>query len=210
MSVEIFKRLGWFVLLCVVQVLVLNNIHLFGVATPMLYVWFPLTFHRNTPQWAALLWSFTQMMHNLFWNISTDDLYSFEQKIEILGADAAMIELITGGKPNFFHGQSALIAAAQAVCFIKLGNKEKALDMLEAAFDHADKYENRTDGEIFAPCWLCELDDKREYTGKSSPDTVYDTIYSIITDPDSRSSELLEGSERFEALMGKLREKTSK
>jgi rod shape-determining protein MreD len=57
-SVEIFKRLGWFVLLCVVQVLVLNNIHLFGVATPLLYVWFPLTFHRNTPQWAALLWSF--------------------------------------------------------------------------------------------------------------------------------------------------------
>ena len=58
MSVEIFKRLGWFVLLCVVQVLVLNNIHLFGIATPMLYVWFPLTFHRNTPHWAALLWSF--------------------------------------------------------------------------------------------------------------------------------------------------------
>ena len=36
----------------------LNNIHLFGSATPMLYVWFPLTFHRNTPHWAALLWSF--------------------------------------------------------------------------------------------------------------------------------------------------------
>ena len=158
----------------------------------------------------ALLWSFTQMMHNLFWNISSDNLYSHEQKIEILDADAALIELITGGKPNFFHGQLALIAVRQAACCIKLGNKEKALDMLESAFDHADRDENRTDGEKFAPCWLSELDDRREYTGKSSPDTTYDTVYNIITDPDSGLSEMLEGSERFEKLLNKLKAKITK
>ncbi|MBR1388049.1 MAG: rod shape-determining protein MreD [Prevotella sp.] len=58
MSIEIVKRLGWFVFLCLVQVLVLNHIHLFDVAIPLLYIYFPITFHRGTPKWAALLWSF--------------------------------------------------------------------------------------------------------------------------------------------------------
>ena len=58
MAVEFFIRLGWFVLLCVAQVLFLNHIHLFGLATPLLYVYFPITFRRGTPKWEALLWSF--------------------------------------------------------------------------------------------------------------------------------------------------------
>lgn len=44
--------------MCVVQVLFLNRIHLFGVAIPLLYVYFPLTFHRGIAKWEALLWSF--------------------------------------------------------------------------------------------------------------------------------------------------------
>jgi len=58
LSVELFKRLGWFVLLWVAQVLFLNHIHLFGMAMPLLYVYFPITFHRGTPKWETLLWSF--------------------------------------------------------------------------------------------------------------------------------------------------------
>ena len=58
MSVEFFKRLGWFVVLCLVQVLILNHIHLFNVAIPLLYVFFTITFHRGTPKWMILLWSF--------------------------------------------------------------------------------------------------------------------------------------------------------
>ena len=42
----------------VVQVLFLNHIHLFGVAIPLLYTYFPITFDRGTPKWEALLWSF--------------------------------------------------------------------------------------------------------------------------------------------------------
>ena len=58
MSVELFKRLGWFIVLCMAQVLILNHIHLFDVAIPLLYVYFTITFHRGTPKWMILLWSF--------------------------------------------------------------------------------------------------------------------------------------------------------
>ena len=40
------------------QVLVLNHIHLFGVATPLLYVYFILNFSYNYPRWASMLWAF--------------------------------------------------------------------------------------------------------------------------------------------------------
>ncbi|MBO7539313.1 MAG: rod shape-determining protein MreD [Prevotella sp.] len=58
MSVDFFKRLGWFFVLCLVQVLILNHIHLFDVAIPLLYVYFTITFQRSTPKWMILLWSF--------------------------------------------------------------------------------------------------------------------------------------------------------
>ena len=58
MSIDLLKRLGLFVVLCVVQILVLNHIHLFDVAIPLLYIYFAITFHRNYPKWAILLWCF--------------------------------------------------------------------------------------------------------------------------------------------------------
>lgn len=58
MSLELLKRLGLFFALCVVQILILNHIHLFGVAIPLLYIYFVISFHRNSPKWAILLWSF--------------------------------------------------------------------------------------------------------------------------------------------------------
>ena len=36
----------------------LNHIHLFAVATPLLYIYFILQLHRNYPQWASMLWGF--------------------------------------------------------------------------------------------------------------------------------------------------------
>jgi rod shape-determining protein MreD len=58
MSIEFLKRFGLFVLLVLFQGLVLNHVHLMGVALPLLYLYFPLTIRRNTPKWAVLLWSF--------------------------------------------------------------------------------------------------------------------------------------------------------
>ena len=41
-----------------VQALVLNHVHLFGVATPLLYVYFAISFRRGTPKWVMLVWCF--------------------------------------------------------------------------------------------------------------------------------------------------------
>lgn len=163
-----------------------------------------------TRRQSALLYSFTQMMHNMFWNISCDDSYSSEQKIEILKADDAVTKLVTGGKPNFFHGELSVNAVTQAVFYLKLGDEEKALEMLWSAYDHADSYEIRPDGEKYAPCWLSELDDKHEYIHKTSPETAYDSLYNIITKPENKFCEAFDGNERFERLMNKLKEKISK
>lgn len=58
MNIDFLKRLLLFLGLLLVQVLVLNHIHLFGVATPLLYVYFVISFHRGYPKWAVLTWSF--------------------------------------------------------------------------------------------------------------------------------------------------------
>ena len=47
MNTEILKRLLAFIVLCLVQALILNRIRLFGFATPLLPVYFVITFHRG-------------------------------------------------------------------------------------------------------------------------------------------------------------------
>lgn len=58
MTIDTLKRLLVFLLLCMAQVLVFNRIRLFHCATPLLYVYFVLSFPRNYPKWSLLLWSF--------------------------------------------------------------------------------------------------------------------------------------------------------
>ncbi len=58
MSVDVMKRAALFVLLVLAQTMILGRIHLFGFATPLLYVYFVILFPRNYPKWAILLWSF--------------------------------------------------------------------------------------------------------------------------------------------------------
>ena len=58
MSADFFKRLGWFTLFFLAQVIVLGRIHLFHYATPLLYVYFVAMFPRNYEKWAVLVWSF--------------------------------------------------------------------------------------------------------------------------------------------------------
>jgi len=58
MSIDTLKRIGWFLLLLLAQVIVLGRIHLFGVAMPLLYVYFILQFPSQHPRWAVLLWGF--------------------------------------------------------------------------------------------------------------------------------------------------------
>lgn len=58
MSIDQVKRIALFVVLLLVQGLVLNHIHLFDCATPLLYIILVMHFRRNQPRWSALLWSF--------------------------------------------------------------------------------------------------------------------------------------------------------
>lgn len=58
MTADTLKQAGLFLLFLVAQVLVLGRIHLFNVATPLLYVYFVTMSPRNYPKWALLLWGF--------------------------------------------------------------------------------------------------------------------------------------------------------
>ena len=58
MNLDFLHRLIAFVILAIVQSLVLNHVHLFDVATPMVYVFFVLTFRRNSFRTGMLIWSF--------------------------------------------------------------------------------------------------------------------------------------------------------
>lgn len=53
-----FSRIGWFLLLLLLQVLVFNHIHILGYATPMPYVYFLLLLPSDTPRWAYVLLGF--------------------------------------------------------------------------------------------------------------------------------------------------------
>ena len=58
MGLETIKRTVTFVVLCVLQVFFFNEIHLFGFATPLFYVYFLLSFEYGYSRWAMLLWAF--------------------------------------------------------------------------------------------------------------------------------------------------------
>lgn len=58
MNIDFLRRLLLFFGLLLAQVLVLNHVHLFGMATPLLYVYFVICFQRGYPKWAMLVWSF--------------------------------------------------------------------------------------------------------------------------------------------------------
>lgn len=55
MKIELINRLVMFVALFVAQILILNHVHLLGVGTPLLYVYFAITFRRNFPKWLVLV-----------------------------------------------------------------------------------------------------------------------------------------------------------
>lgn len=58
MKMEVIRQVFTFVILCIVQVLVLNHVNLFGCATPLLYIYFIMSFRRDYPKWGIMLWSF--------------------------------------------------------------------------------------------------------------------------------------------------------
>lgn len=58
MNVDLVKGILLSLLLCLAQALVLNHIHLLGVATPLLCVYFIICFRRGATRWLLILWAF--------------------------------------------------------------------------------------------------------------------------------------------------------
>ena len=59
MNRGIINRFLGFCIVLLVQVLVLNNVHILGVVTPLLLVYPILCFHRGAMRVSLLLWSFS-------------------------------------------------------------------------------------------------------------------------------------------------------
>ena len=55
---RLFSRIAWFVSLVMVQVLMLNNICLFGLATPFVYIYFLLAIDKDVDRNALMLIAF--------------------------------------------------------------------------------------------------------------------------------------------------------
>ena len=58
MIITYIQRFGWFVGLVLLQVLILNNIHIAGIATPFLYICFILKFPSGISRNELMLWGF--------------------------------------------------------------------------------------------------------------------------------------------------------
>ncbi len=90
MTIDFLKRLGWFVVFVLAQAVILGRVHLFGVATPLLYVYFISQLPRNYAKWAALLWAFAMgVLIDIFSNTP--------------GLAAASLTLIAVLQPYYFE-----------------------------------------------------------------------------------------------------------
>ena len=56
---KVTHQIGWFLGLAMLQVLVLNQMHIVGYATPFLYIYFILKFNTRIGRNALMLWAFT-------------------------------------------------------------------------------------------------------------------------------------------------------
>lgn len=52
------KKIGWFIGLILLQVLILNNIHINGYATPFFYIYFILKYNSGVNKNVLMLWAF--------------------------------------------------------------------------------------------------------------------------------------------------------
>lgn len=69
MTSTIIQRLIRFVVILVVQLAVLNHIHLFGYATPLVMAYLTMVFHRGASRIGLLLWGFAVgMVYDVFSN----------------------------------------------------------------------------------------------------------------------------------------------
>ena len=74
MIITYIHRIGWFIGLVLLQVLILNNVHIAGYATPFLYIYFILKFNSGTSRNELMLWAFLILHRELhldfYWHLT--------------------------------------------------------------------------------------------------------------------------------------------
>lgn len=88
MIINYLHKIGWFVGLVLLQVLILNNVHIAGYATPFLYIYLILKFESDVSRNALMLWAFFLGL--------TVDIFSDTQ-----GMNAAATVLVAFLRPTF-------------------------------------------------------------------------------------------------------------
>ena len=58
MIINYLHKIGWFICLVLLQVLILNNVHIAGYATPFLYIYLILKFESDVSRNTLMLWAF--------------------------------------------------------------------------------------------------------------------------------------------------------
>ena len=58
MVLNYLHKIGWFIGLVLLQVLILNNVHIAGYATPFLYIYLILKFESDVSRNTLMLWAF--------------------------------------------------------------------------------------------------------------------------------------------------------
>ena len=58
MALPYLHKIGWFIGLVLLQVLILNNVHIAGYATPFLYIYLILKFESDVSRNVLMLWAF--------------------------------------------------------------------------------------------------------------------------------------------------------
>ena len=59
MIINYLHKIGWFICLVLLQVLILNNVHIAGYATPFLYIYLILKFESDVSRNTLMLWAFS-------------------------------------------------------------------------------------------------------------------------------------------------------
>ena len=90
MIITYIHRIGWFIGLVLLQVLILNSVHIAGYATPFLYIYFILKFSSGTSRNELMLWAF-------FFGL-TIDVFS-----DTPGMNAAATVLLAFLRPTFLR-----------------------------------------------------------------------------------------------------------
>ena len=90
MIITYIHRIGWFIGLVLLQVLILNSVHIAGYATPFLYIYFILKFSSGTSRNELMLWAF-------FFGL-TIDIFS-----DTPGMNAAATVLVAFLRPTFLR-----------------------------------------------------------------------------------------------------------